>query len=53
MDLNYLYQRYCVSLQMAERATCDCSRMVHEKLAEGYADQIADAKPNGTLALAR
>lgn len=53
MDLNYLYQRYCVSQQMAEQAACDCSRMVHEKLAEGYADLIADAKVNGTPALAR
>lgn len=53
MDLNYLYQRYCVSLQMAERAACDCSRMVHQQLAEGYAVRIADAKVNGTLALAR
>ena len=48
MDLNYLYQRYAVSLQMAENAACDCSRVVHEKLANGYAVQIADAKLNGT-----
>jgi len=53
MDLNYLYQRYCVSLQMAERAACDCSRMVHQQLAEGYAVLIEDAKVNGTPALAR
>lgn len=48
MDLNYLYQRYAVSLQMAEAAACSCSRIVHRKLADGYATQIADAKLNGT-----
>jgi hypothetical protein len=53
MDLNYLYQRHCVSLQMAEQAACDCSRMVHQRLAEGYAVLIEDAKVNGTPALAR
>jgi hypothetical protein len=50
MDLNYIYQRYAVSLQMAENAACDCSRIVHRKLAEGYAALIADAKLQGTLA---
>ena len=53
MDLNYLYQRYCVSLQMAEQAACDCSRMVHQRLAEGYAVRIADAKADNAIALAR
>ena len=52
MDLNYLYQRYSVSLHMAASAACDCSRLAHRKLAEGYAAQIAEAK-NGMLATAR
>jgi hypothetical protein len=50
MDLNYIYQRYFISLQMAENAACDCSRIVHRKLAEGYAAQIAGAKHQGSLA---
>lgn len=50
MDLNYVYQRYCISLQMAETAACDCSRIVHRKLAEGYAAQIAEARLQGSLA---
>ena len=48
MDLNYLYQRYFISLQMAENAACSCSRIVHSKLADGYAAKIADAKLHGT-----
>ena len=48
MDLNYLYQRYIVSLQLSEKAACNSSRIVHRKLAEGYAARIADAKLNGT-----
>ena len=48
MDLNYLYQRYAVSLDMAENAACSCSRIVHSKLANGYAAQIALAKLHGT-----
>lgn len=48
MDLNYLYHRYGISLQMAENAACDCSRIVHQKLADGYAVQIEDAKLHGT-----
>jgi hypothetical protein len=52
MDLNYLYQRYSVSLHMAENAACSSSRIVHQKLAKGYAARIADAKRNGTGAVA-
>ena len=52
MDLNYLYQRYFISLQLAEGASCDSSRIIHLKLAEGYAARIADAKINGTAVLA-
>jgi hypothetical protein len=48
MDLNYLYQRYTISLHMAENAACCSSRIVHQKLAEGYAARIADAKLHGT-----
>ena len=52
MDLNYLYQRHCVSLQMSENAACDSSRIVHRKLAEGYWALIMAAKLNGTPAQA-
>jgi len=48
MDLNYLYKRYGISIQMAEDASCSCSRIVHRKLAEGYAVQIAEARVYGT-----
>ena len=48
MDLNYLFQRYAISMQMSENAACDSSRIVHRKLAEAYAAQIAHAKVNGT-----
>ena len=44
MDLNYLYQRYSVSLHMAENAACSSSRIAHQKLAEGYAARIAIAR---------
>ena len=49
MDLNYLYQRYAISLQMAEDAACVSSRLVHRKMAEGYAARIEYAKIHGTL----
>lgn len=48
MDLNYLYQRYAVSLQMSENAACNSSRIVHRQLAEAYAAQIAQAKVQGS-----
>jgi hypothetical protein len=48
MDLNYLYQRYAISIQMSANAACDSSRVVHRKLAEAYAAQIAQAKINGS-----
>lgn len=48
MDLNYLYQRYSVSLHMAESAACISSRIAHQKLAEGYAARIAEAKLHGS-----
>jgi hypothetical protein len=51
MDLNYLYQRYSVSLHMAENANCDCSRIAHQKLADGYATRIADARFQGSEVL--
>jgi hypothetical protein len=48
MDLNYLYQRYSISLHNSASAACDCSRIAHRKLAEGYAAQIAQVKVHGT-----
>lgn len=50
MDLNYLYQRYIISLQLSENAACDGSRIAHRKLAEGYAALIAETKLAGTPA---
>ena len=47
MDLNYLYRRHGVSLMMAKAATSVCARIVHEKMAESYSKQIADACPAG------
>jgi hypothetical protein len=49
MDLNYLYQRYFISLQMSESAACGSSRIAHRKLAEGYAEQIAHARIHGSV----
>lgn len=49
MDLNYLYQRYAVSLRMSEDAACVSSRIVHRKMAEAYAARIRLAKIHGTL----
>ena len=49
MDLNYLYQRYSISLQMSESAACESSRIVHRKLAEAYGALIAQAKVHGTV----
>jgi len=44
MDLNYFYQRQQVSDFMSENAACDCSRIVHRKMADAYALLIANAK---------
>jgi hypothetical protein len=33
---------------MADNAMCSCSRIAHQKLAEGYASRIAEAKLYGT-----
>ena len=49
MDLNYLYERYAVSLQMSKNAACDSSRIVDRKLAEAYASQIAQVRIRGSL----
>ena len=48
MDLNYLYQRYGISLQLSEAAACGPSRIAHRKMAEAYAARIELAKINGT-----
>ena len=44
MDLNYFYQRQQVSDFMSNNAACDCSRMVHRKMADAYALLITNAK---------
>jgi hypothetical protein len=49
MDINYLYQRYAISIRMSENAACVSSRIVHRKLAEAYRAQIAWAKTNGSM----
>ena len=49
MDLNYLYQRYSVSLQMSENAACEPSRIIHRKLADAYAVLIDQARIHGTV----
>lgn len=48
MDLNYLYQRYAVSLQMSQNAACLSSRVAHRQFADAYAAQIALAKLHGS-----
>lgn len=48
MDLNYLYQRYAVSLRLSEVAACGPSRIAHRKLAEGYSVRIERARIHGT-----
>jgi hypothetical protein len=52
MDLNYLYERYFISLQMSEKAACNPSRIAHRQLAEAYAAQIAHARIHGTATAA-
>ena len=44
MDLNYFYQRQQVSDFLSDTAACDCSRLVHRKLADAYALLITNAK---------
>ena len=48
MDLNYLYHRHQISHYMAENAACQCSRLAHLALANGYAAQIDAVKLTGT-----
>jgi hypothetical protein len=50
MDLNYLHHRQQVSAFMSENAACDCSRIVHLKMAKGYAALIATARHSNTSA---
>jgi hypothetical protein len=52
LDLNYLHQRYAISMRMSDGAACVSSRIVHRKLAEAYAAQIAYAKVHGSAAAA-
>jgi hypothetical protein len=49
MDLNYLHHRQQVSVFMSENAACDCSRIVHRKMAIGYAALIAKAPHSNAL----
>ena len=48
LDLNHIYQQYSVSLHMAENAVGVNERAAHQRLADGYAAQIADAKIHGS-----
>ena len=48
MDLNYFYQRQQVSDFMSNNAACDCSRLVHRRLADAYALLITNAKTAAT-----
>lgn len=52
MDLNYYHHRQQVSHFMSENAACDCSRLVHRKLADAYALLIANAKSATTEGVA-
>lgn len=52
MDLNYLHQRYAVSLQMSANAACVPSRMAHRQLADAYRAQIAHARIHGSAMVA-
>ena len=44
MDLNYFHHRQQVSDFMSDNAACECSRIVHRKLADAYALVIANAR---------
>lgn len=48
LDLNYLHHRQQVSVFMSENAACDCSRIVHQKMADGYGALIAQARHSNT-----
>jgi hypothetical protein len=45
VDLNYLDHRRGVSLMLAKAAKSSSARIVHEKLADAYAQRVADARP--------
>jgi len=48
MDLNYFLHRQQVSDFMSDNAACDCSRLVHRKMADAYALLITNAKIEAT-----
>lgn len=48
MDLNYLYQRYQVSLFMAEHGSSDQVRRIHDEFVGLYAARIAEARQSRT-----
>ena len=43
MDLDYYRHRQQESHVMAQNAACDCSRVVHRKLADAYGLLVANA----------
>jgi hypothetical protein len=49
VDLNYLHHRQQVSVFMSDNAACASSRIVHRKMAEGYAALIAGARHSKTF----
>ena len=49
MDLNYLHHRQQVSVFLSDNAACASSRIVHRKMAEGYAALIVTARRSKTL----
>ena len=48
MDLEYYRHRQQESQVMSQNAACDCSRLVHRKMADAYALLIANAKIDAT-----
>jgi hypothetical protein len=48
MDLNYFHHRQQISDFMSDNAACDCSRLVHRKLASAYSLLISNAKAAAT-----
>ena len=53
MDLNYINERYAMSLEMARNAACRSSELAHLALADGDAARIEDARSNGSAELAK
>lgn len=45
MDLEYYRHRQQESQVMSQNAACDCSRLVHRRLADAYALLVVNGKP--------